>query len=137
MTLQKQNQLKLNVIEQLRKIPIIQVACEKTGVSRATFYRWKQEDSEFGKSCEAALSDGVALVNDMAESQLLSAIKEKNTTAIFYWLNHRHPSYGNKLEVTTRADLGELNPEQQQLVARALQHASILIEDATTAKENV
>ena len=37
------------IIEQLKKTPIIQVTCEKLGVSRATFYRWKKNDDKFSK----------------------------------------------------------------------------------------
>ncbi|KXK00128.1 MAG: hypothetical protein UZ19_OD1000176 [Parcubacteria bacterium OLB19] len=64
-------------LEELKKVPIVQVACEKTGISRNTVYRWKLEDKEFSKAFDEALADGVAFVNDMGESQLLQLIKEK------------------------------------------------------------
>ena len=96
----KTNNDKQLLIEQLKKTPIIQVACEKTGIGRASFYRWKKEDSEFSQAVETAISDGVSLINEMAESQLISAIKDKNFSAIAYWLNHRHPAYANRIEVT-------------------------------------
>ena len=115
------------MLKQLKKTPVVQIACEKTGIARSTFYRWKEEDKEFAKEADQALAEGVALVNDMAESQLLSAIRDRNISSIFYWLNHRHPAYSNKLEITTKsADTEKLTQEEQDLVTKALQHASLL-----------
>ena len=116
------------LIEQLKKTPIIQVACEKTGVGRATYYRWKKDDEEFSTKADEALSEGSSLVNDIAESQLMSAIKDKNLTAIIFWLKHHHPAYATKVEVNARlrADNETLTPEQGALVTRALKLASLL-----------
>ena len=41
--LKRQKKEKLLLIEQLSKYPVVQVACEKTGVSRATYYRWREK----------------------------------------------------------------------------------------------
>jgi len=116
------------LIEQLKKTPIIQVACEKTGVGRATYYRWKKEDEEFSTKADEALSEGSSLVSDIAESQLMSAIKDKNLTAIIFWLKHHHPAYATKVEVNARlrADNETLTPEQEALVTKALRLASLL-----------
>jgi ABC-type Fe3+ transport system substrate-binding protein len=124
----KTTKIKELLIEQLKKTPIIQVACEKTGVGRATYYRWKKEDEEFSTKADEALSEGSSLVNDIAESQLMSAIKDKNLTAIIFWLKHHHPAYATKVEVNARlrADNETLTPEQEALVTRALKLASLL-----------
>ena len=115
------------LIEQLKKTPVVQVACEKVGIGRATFYRWKQ-DQDFAIKADEALMEGSFLVNDVAESQLMSAIKEKNLTAIIFWLKHHHPSYATKVEVTARlkADNEVLTPEQEALVTKALQLAALV-----------
>src|SRR5680860_719631 len=84
---------KMLILEQLKKTPIVQIACEKVGVGRSTYYRWKKEDLKFSSLADAATAEGSLLVNDMAESQLLSAIKDKNLTAIIFWLKHHHSSY--------------------------------------------
>lgn len=81
------------LIEHLRKTPIIQLACDKAEISRMTFYRWKKEDLEFSKAVDEAMQDGCQLVNDLAESQLISAIKDRNLQAVSYWLRFHHPSY--------------------------------------------
>ena len=39
------------ILEQLRKTPIVQVACEKTGIARATYYRWRKKDKRFLEGC--------------------------------------------------------------------------------------
>lgn len=116
------------LINQLKHTPIVQIACEKTGVSRATYYRWRKDDREFAQKADQAISDGNALVNDMAESQLMSAIRDKNLTAIIFWLKNHHPSYATKVEVTARLKQGDetLTPEQEALVTKALKLVTLL-----------
>jgi len=117
----RQSKEKELLLEQFRKIPIIQVACEKSGVGRATYYRWRQDDPEFAKMADEALLEGSLLVNDMAESQLLQAIRNQNLGAIIFWLKHHHPSYANKLEVSGKlTEEYHLNPEQEKLMIKAL-----------------
>ncbi len=116
----KKNKKENEFLEQLKKIPIIQVACEKIGLSRNTIYRWRKEDEIFRKAMAEALVEGEALVNDMSESQVLTLIKEKNWQAISFWLRHHHSTYRNRLEVTTAVPREELTPEQEALVREAL-----------------
>lgn len=119
------------LIEQLRKTPIVLVACEKMGFSRATFYRWFKEDEKFKESAQEALGDGKNLINDMAESQLISSIKDKNFQAIAYWLKHNHPNYSNRLELSGRISTQseKLTPEQEEIVKTALQNAGLIKEE--------
>ncbi|MCD8528123.1 MAG: hypothetical protein LRY41_02225 [Candidatus Pacebacteria bacterium] len=95
----KKNKFQDQFLDELRKVPIIQVACEKSGLSRQSVYRWRKEDKEFLKKMDSALSEGVALVNDMSESQLLTLIKEKNYPAISFWLRHRNDNYKTSLRL--------------------------------------
>ena len=122
----KRNRDKELVLEQLRKIPIITVACEKINVGKSTVYRWRDEDKKFAKDLEEALIEGESLVNDMSESQLISLIKEKNLPAIRFWLNHRHAKFREKVEITAKFEKQEeLTPEQEEVVREALKLASI------------
>ena len=122
----KRNRDKELVLEQLKKIPIITVACEKVGVGKSTVYRWRDEDKKFAKDLEEALIEGESLVNDMSESQLISLIKEKNLPAIRFWLNHRHAKFREKVEITAKIEKQEeLTPEQEEVVREALKLASI------------
>jgi hypothetical protein len=85
----------------------------------------EKDDKEFLKKMDTALSEGVSLVNDMSESQLLTLIKEKNYPAISFWLRHRNDNYKNKLEITTKEDNEELTPSQAKIVKQALKLAKI------------
>jgi ACT domain-containing protein len=113
------------LLEQLKKTPIIQVACEKVGVARATFYRWRKDDKEFAQQADEALSSGSALINDMAESMLISAIKNGNITAIIFWLKNHHKTYAQKLEVTTTSADIPLTDEQKETIRRSLTMAFV------------
>lgn len=129
----RQSKNKELLLDQLKKTPVVQIACEKAGVGRATYYRWKKEDKEFMEASDKALLDGSLLVNDMAESQLMSAIKDKNMTAIIFWLKHHHPAYTTKVEVTTTSKDKEihLTDEQKSLLNKALEMATLI-----STKEN-
>jgi len=131
----KKERTKDLLLEQVCKIPIIQVACEKIGVARATVYRWKTEDEPFRTKLEQALAEGEALINDMGESQLLSLMKEKSWPAISFWLRHRNPKFRERLEVTTNVKSQDaLSEEQQAIVQEALRLASLTQDDK--AKED-
>lgn len=121
----KKNKLQDQFFTELGKVPIVQVACEKTGVSRNSVYRWRKEDKAFTKKMDEALAHGVALVNDMSESQLLTLIKEKSYSAISFWLRHRNDNYKDKIEVTTREESESLSPSQAKIVRNALKLASL------------
>lgn len=119
----KKNKFQQTFIDELRKVPIVQVACEKAGLSRNSVYRWRKEDKGFLKSMDSALAEGVAFVNDMSETQLLTLIKEKSFPALSFWLRHRNDNYKNKLEITTKDDDEELSPSQAKIVKQALKLA--------------
>lgn len=121
----KKNKVQDQFLEELAKIPIVQVACEKTGLSRNSIYRWRKEDKSFEKKMDEALKSGVAFVNDMSESQLLTLIKEKSYSAISFWLRHRNDNYKDKIEITTREDNEALSPAQAKVVKLALKLASL------------
>lgn len=121
----KKDKVRDAFLAELKKVPIVQVACEKTGVSRNSVYRWKRDDKQFSADVEEALAEGEALVNDMSESQLLTLIKEKNWSAISFWLRHRNPKFRDRLEVVSKTEpQDELTPEQEAVVKEALRLAS-------------
>lgn len=113
------------ILDQLRKTPIVQIACEKTGIARATYYRWRKQSKQFKKDSDKAIIDGRHMINDLAESQLINAIKEKNFGAIKFWLNSHHVDYKNKVEITHKDSDTPLTKEQKALVRKALQLTNI------------
>lgn len=118
----KKNKIKDLFLDNLRKVPIVLVACEKSAISRNSVYRWRNEDEKFRNEMDAALVEGEALVNDMSESQLLSLIREKSWNAISFWLRHRNPKFKEKVEITAKLENGKeaLSPEQEALIKKAL-----------------
>ena len=129
--MKKNDALKKLILDHLKKIPILEVACQKANISRMTLFRWKKEDEQFAKEVENAISDGILLINDLAENQLVSGIKDKNLSAVQYWLKYHHPNYKNKLEINgkIKSDNGQLTPEQEEGIKRALKLASLLGEE--------
>lgn len=116
----KKSKLQETFFTELTKVPIVQVACEKTGVSRNSVYKWRKADPAFAKKMDQALIEGVALVNDMGESQLLTLIKEKNYSAIAFWLRHRNDNYKQKLEVRHESIHTDLTDEQKDIINKTL-----------------
>ena len=116
------------VLEQLSKLPIIQIAVQKAGVSRATYYRWRIEDKKFAKNADEAIGEGVQMINDLSESQLINAIRNNNFSAVRFWLMNRHKAYANKVEVTERGNSANqnLNDEQKKIVEESLRLASLV-----------
>ena len=121
---QRQQEQKKQIVDQLRKIPIIQVACEKNGVARATYYRWVAEDAPFASETEEAIREGTAFINDMAETQLITLIKDQNYPAIAFWLRNRHRAYADKLRIDAAVTVKprELTPEESALMAEGIRH---------------
>ncbi len=114
------------ILNQLRRIPIIQVACEKAGVARATFYRLRNDDLNFKLAVEEAVTEGISFITDMSESQLISLIKDKNWPAISFWLRAHHPRYSTKIELTTKIQREEiLTDQQKELIQKALSLATL------------
>ncbi|NCD01125.1 helix-turn-helix domain-containing protein [bacterium] len=123
----QQEKTKQDIITQLQKTPIIEYACKNTGLGRSTFYRWRKDDESFANEVDQALTKGRLLINDMAESQLISGIKDKNMTAIIFWLKHNHKNYSTKIELSGKLKTEhKLSPEQEEEIKRALNLASLL-----------
>ena len=103
------NQKKL--IECLKKTSIIQIACQQADVSRATYYRWLESDEKFKQEADEAKKEGFDVINDLAETGLVKAIKDGNPTAIFYRLNHCHPAYSDKRLYLSNSDQKQLTDD--------------------------
>lgn len=125
------------LLVKLRATPIVEVACKQAGVPRSTFYRWCKDDEEFAEACDDAIEQSAGMINDMAESQLINAIKEKNMTAIMFWLKHHHRVYRNRLEIDAKVESvqQELTSEQSELVSQALKLAGLIKDEGETTDE--
>lgn len=97
------------LITHLRKMPIVQIACERSGVGRSTYYQWRAVDRIFARAADRALESGTFLINDMAVSKLIRKIQDENMPAINFWLTHNHPKY---------ATVNRFIPEHEVLTER-------------------
>lgn len=119
--IQQDQQKKDALIECLKKAPIVQVAVDKIGISRSTYYRWRHDDSQFSTQVDAAIQEGASLVNDLAESQLINAIKSQNLGALIFWLKNRHKAFSDKLELSGKLEIEKpLTSEEEKNITRAL-----------------
>lgn len=94
----RQEKQKESFVTSLEKYPIVKVACDKSGVSKATYYRWRDEDESFRDRADEAILHGEEFLNDMAEHQMIALMKDKHFPAIRFWLERRHPLF-NKTRV--------------------------------------
>ena len=122
---ERQRKDKQKLIETLKELPIIQVACKKADISRDTYYRWRKEEQDFRRQGENAMEQGFEYINDLSESQILNLIKEGKLPAIALWLKHHHPRYGYKNQIYKPIARNEdLTAEEQTILMEALSLAS-------------
>lgn len=109
---ERQEKDKQAIIEALKEMPIARVACKRAGVSRATYYRWRNEDKKFLQECYGAVSIGIEAINEMSDSQLIALIGEKSLQAIKWWQQHNHERYGAKARPSPATEVFEsLEPD--------------------------
>lgn len=80
-------------IASLRETPVIEAACKKHGVSRATYYRWLALDANFKRDVNEALAEGRDRYSNIAESVVIKRIHDKDLQASKYWLAHNDDRY--------------------------------------------
>jgi len=88
-------------IELLEKTPIVTSACEKMGISKSTYYRWRDYDSMFRNKADLALERGREIVNDLAESKVIGLIQESDRWATGYWLSNNCSRYRKRSRYET------------------------------------
>lgn len=118
----RQAKFKKLMLEHLKKMPNIQLVCEKIGVGRTTFYTWCRQSKKFKQQVEEAKLEGRLYMSDFAEGQLFSLIKDRKIEAIRLYLQNNHPQYANKLEIKGNImhEQKELSPEQKKMIRLAL-----------------
>lgn len=133
------NQDKAKLLNKLETTPIAEIACKQAGIPRSTYYRWRKSDEDFAKQCDETIEESAGRISDLAESQLINAIKERNMTAIMFWLKHHHRAYKNKLEIDARLTGVQqaLSPEQAELVSQALRLAGLINSEGENQDETI
>ena len=64
---------------------IVSTACNRTGISRSSFYKWYKEDEEFRQKVDEI--DNVKL--DFVESKLFKNIENEKEKSIIFYLQHK------------------------------------------------
>lgn len=96
----RQDKLKQTLLEQLRRLPVREVAYEKTGVTRMTCNRWRKASKKFAEEMDTAIAEGYEFLCGLAESQIISLVRQGKFEAARFVLQHHDPRYANKLELT-------------------------------------
>lgn len=87
----RRKKTKVELLEALRNnYANISDACEKCGVTRQTFYVWRDEDAEFDQAVKEINEQMV----DKVESKMMREIKKGNTRLIMFYLNAKGKSRG-------------------------------------------
>ena len=64
---------------------IVSTACNRSGISRSSFYKWYHEDEEFRKKVDDI--DNVKL--DFVETKLFKNIENEKEKSIIFYLQHK------------------------------------------------
>jgi predicted DNA binding protein len=123
--MKRNNRTKELILDQIRKVPIIELACQKAEVSRMTLLRWKKDDPKFAKDIDEAMNMGKSLISDVAEANLINAIKQGNMRGIIFWLTHQKDEYRNKIELSGSMThiREELTDDEVEILRQALELA--------------
>lgn len=80
----------------LETTPFIGHAAKRAGISRATIYRWLKDNYTFRKQVEAAQARGRENIVEMAESVLVTKIRDGDMRGVEFFLKHNSPRYSSK-----------------------------------------
>ena len=106
----KNTQLKKEILLEglVKSLGVITSACAIANVSRTSYYSYYNDDDEFAKEVDEV--SNIAL--DFAESQLFDLIKDKNITAIIFFLKTK----GKYRGYSERIEYEKIDPENMNLV---------------------
>lgn len=74
------------LLEQILKMPNLEIACKKINISRATVYRWRNQDKKFDTEYEETLERGTETTDDFVEAKLFELINRSDSNAILFFL---------------------------------------------------
>jgi hypothetical protein len=106
---------KKKLVGELKRTPIVQVACKKLGVGRSTYYKWRHRDHLFAKACDQAMEFGQALINDIIESKLISMAQNGNLDAMKTWLRANHHKYTYVNRILNPFSLASVEPSIEEM----------------------
>jgi len=107
------------IIELLAEGASVSFACKKIGLSRPTFYRWRDSNIEFREQVEAALELGRLQFVDLAKHSLLQLVKDKHFGAIKFVLQHNDKQYAPRypMDPLSPKERAEYEKASREMVA--------------------
>lgn len=84
---------KVRLLKELEENPLVTRACSRLKISRATFYRWRDQDPAFREMVAIAIERGRDKISDFAESKLYENVSNNNQQAISFVLRHNSKKY--------------------------------------------
>lgn len=116
----KKHKVKDKFLDILEKVPIIEAACGQAGISRNTYYRWRNEDPDFAALADERQTIGIERVNDYAESNVLNGIKSGDRGYTNIWLKARHHAYRRPfpkaIEAKEESDEAEIEKAKKEIL---------------------
>lgn len=89
--LYRQNRRKKEALDILKQsLGNVTATCQKIGISRQTFYKWRQTDPSF----DAAVHEINEVTLDFVEAQMFKGIKDGNAKLIMFYLVNRGRTRG-------------------------------------------
>jgi hypothetical protein len=109
------------LLEQLSQIPIVGKACARAKISRAQFYRLR-EQPEFKARIDSAIEKGIENICELCEDKTISLIRKGNLLSMKFWLQAHSPRYSRKLEISGKVNVVDekLTEEEEQILKEAL-----------------
>ncbi|MCC7356750.1 MAG: hypothetical protein IT410_04045 [Candidatus Doudnabacteria bacterium] len=124
---------KLQLVEVLLKMPVVQVAVKKVGIARSTYYRWCEEDAEFDRVATEAVREGSMVINELAQSKLIEEMSKGNMTAAIFWLKSRDPKFSDRRTVINEFKVQAKHPEVTEEVKEQIDNVFDLFTRAANA----
>ena len=82
-----------------RSLGIVTPACKEVGITRQTYHRWYNEDTEFKKAVDE-IND---IQGDFVENQLFKKIKEGSERSILFYMKYKGKKrgYSDSIDITS------------------------------------
>ena len=87
------SETKQKLLKEIEKFGNVYLSCQRVGIDKSTYYRWKEKNEKFRVVAEKSEAIGRENIGEVAEYSLLQNIKEKNERAIEFALTHISKKY--------------------------------------------
>mgnify|MGYP001354216675 CR=1 FL=1 len=115
---------------------IISASCRAANISRFTFYKWYNEDTEFAEKVD----DVKEMQKDLCEAQILKKMKDGDTTMLIFYAKTqmKDRGYSERIETTGKngeplipqqeVDISKLTVEEKRALLRVAEQANKTVE---------